>query len=757
MKKEFDISGMNCAACAARIERVTRKIEGIESASVNLAAERLVVSGDGAAMAAVTSAVERAGFGITPHKKGPPKADKNLQRVRALRRRLIGAAALALPLFYLAMGPMIGLWLPDFIAPALHPLRYGLVQMGLALAVMIIGRKFYTVGYSALFRGAPNMDSLIAIGTTAAFGYSLYSLWRIAQGDAHAVHQLYFESCGVIITLILLGKTLETIAKGKSSEAISKMATLVPKTCFVIRDGAELEVPTSKLRSDDLLILKPGSRIPCDGIVVGGHSVVDESMLTGESLPIEKNENDRIYAGSINLSGALTASVSEIGEETVLGEMIRMVEQAQGSKPPIARLADVVSGYFVPIVMAIAFIAAACWKWSGESWGFALSILVSVLVIACPCALGLATPTAIMVGIGKAAENGILFKSGEAVEQLHAVDTIVLDKTGTLTMGKPQLTDLIPAEGFTKDTLLALLAAAERGSEHPTAKAILAAAQEMELSLEQAEQFESIAGRGIRAVVGKKLILAGNRRMMEENDISFSAIEAAAEQPENEGKTPIFIAVDGQAAGIAAVADALKPDSAAAVAQLRAQGIQVVMLTGDSRKTAEAIAKEAGIDSVYAEVLPAQKAEWIQAFQKDGARVAMVGDGINDGPALALADVGIAIGSGTDIAMESADVVLMGEGLSGVSCAMELSRRIIRNIRQNLFWAFGYNVLGIPAAAGLLYLFGGPLLNPMIGAAAMSLSSVSVVTNALRLKGGKINGVKGKRNDVHALRKQRKG
>ncbi len=728
MKKEFDITGMTCAACSARIERVVRKVEGVREASVNLAAERLTVEAEKTAVfPAVIAAVERAGFGAAERKKNAASLDKNARKVRSMKIKLVSAACFSVPLFYLAMGPMVGLPIPGIFE---NPLLYGLAQMILAIGAMIVGRKFYTVGYSSLFRGSPNMDSLIAVGTTASFGYSIYSLIRIAKGNPHAAHELYFESVGVIITLILLGKTLETISKGKTSEAIKSLMKLVPATTFVLRDGAELEVPTSKLRAEDILILKPGSRIPVDGTVLSGNSSVDESMLTGESLPVDKGEGSPVYAGSINQSGTLQIKIDRMGEETALGGMIRMVEDAQGSKAPIARMADIVSGYFVPAVMGIALVSAVAWKLGGQSWGFCLSILVSVLVIACPCALGLATPTAIMVGIGKGAEYGILFKNGEAVEELHRIDTVVLDKTGTLTAGKPTLTDLISAEGVDETELLRLTAAAERPSEHPLGRAVLESAKE--LSLPEPEAFEAKVGRGVIAKVEGKTIWAGNARMMEEAGISFAAFPM--EQLEQEGKTPIYIAIDGAPAGIAAVADTLKTDSADAVKQLKAQGIAVVMLTGDARRTAEAIARRAGIEEIRAEVLPGDKAAVIKELQAQGKKVAMVGDGINDAPALATAHVGIAIGSGTDIAMESADVVLMHSELSAVPTAMELSRRTIRNIRQNLFWAFAYNTLGIPVAAGLLYLFGGPLLNPMIGAAAMSLSSVSVLSNALRLK-----------------------
>ncbi len=734
MKKEYDITGMTCAACAARIERVTRKVEGVTSSTVNLAAERLIVEGESGSFPAVIAAVEKAGFGAVLHKKNKENTDKNAKKVRAMRRKLIAAACFAIPLFYLSMGPMIGLPVPWFLSPNTYPFAYAVTQMVLAIGTMVVGYRFYTVGYSSLFRFSPNMDSLIAVGTTASFGYSVYSLVEIALGNHHAVHSLYFESVGVIITLILLGKTLESISKGKTSQAIQNLMKLVPKTTFVLRDGMELEVPTSKLLETDVLLIKPGSRIPADGMVLSGHSAVGESMLTGESLPIDKGEGSRIFAGSINQTGALQAKITCLGEDTALGGMIRMVEEAQGSKAPIARLADVVSGWFVPIVMAIALLSALAWKLGGASWEFCLSILVSVLVIACPCALGLATPTAIMVGIGKGAEMGVLFKNGESVETLHRVNTVVLDKTGTLTNGQPTLTDVFPAEGYTEQELLSALASAEQASEHPIARAIVEYAAQAQIALRAVSEFENHVGYGISAVCCGRRTLAGNQRWMMEHQVDFSTLQDQINQWTQMGKTPVYLAIDGKAAGAVAIADVLKADSADAVSSLRAKGIDVVMLTGDHKATAAAIAAQAGISQFYAEVLPADKAAVVKRLQAQGKIVAMVGDGINDAPALAGADVGIAIGSGTDIAMDSADVVLMQSSLSSVSTAMGLSRRTIRNIKQNLFWAFGYNCLGIPIAAGVLYLFGGPLLNPMIGAAAMSLSSVSVLTNALRLR-----------------------
>lgn len=738
MKKEYDISGMTCAACAARIERVVRKIDGVKQAQVNLASERLSVEAEPQSFLMIISAIERAGFGAVLHKKNAEPDDKNAKKIRAMRCKLIMATLFSAPLFYLAMGPMVSLPIPAMISPQSNPLLYAMVQMILAIGAMLVGWRFYAVGYSSLFRGAPNMDSLIAIGTTASFGYSAYSLICIAQGDHHMAHSLYFESVGVIITLILLGKTLEAIAKGKTSRAIHRLMNLVPKTAFVLRDGIELEVSTSKILPSDILIVKPGECLAVDGVVVRGASSVDESTLTGESMPVDKEEGSLVFAGSINQNGTLEVQPQKVGENTLLGEMIRLVEDAQGSKAPIARLADVVSGYFVPIVMAIAIVSAVAWKISGQSWGFALSILVSVLVIACPCALGLATPTAIMVGIGKGAELGVLFKNGEAVEQLHRVQTVVLDKTGTLTTGQPILTDLHICSNRSEEDLLGIFFAVERSSEHPLAKAILEYVKTKNVRELEASEFRAEIGRGVCAKVGRYEVLAGNKRMMQEHRVDLSEIEPTLTQWESQGKTAVILAIDGKAEAVVSIADRLKEDSKAAVEAMVKRGVEVVMLTGDSQKTAESIAAQAGIKQVYAEVLPKEKAEIIRSLQAQGKKVAMVGDGINDAPALATADVGLAIGSGTDIAMDSADVVLMNSDLTSVVAAMDLSRQTIKIIKQNLFWAFGYNTVGIPVAAGLLYLFGGPLLNPMIGAAAMSLSSVSVLSNALRLKRFKI-------------------
>jgi Cu+-exporting ATPase len=578
------------------------------------------------------------------------------------------------------------------------------------------------------------MDSLIAMGTTAAIVYSFYSVYRIVNGDFSAVEGLYFETAGVIITLILLGKSLESVSKGRTSEAIKKLMGLAPKTAIVIREGREYEVPIEEVEIGHIVLVKPGEKIPVDGIVIEGSTSIDESMLTGESIPVEKKQGDPVYAASLNKNGSIRFQASKVGGDTALAQIIRLVEEAQGSKAPIAQMADIVSGYFVPIVFGIAVAAFLAWLISGESLVFSLTILIAILVIACPCALGLATPTAIMVGTGKGAEYGILIKGGEALETTHKINTIVFDKTGTITAGKPEVTDIITAGGVDRKRLLQLAASAEKDSEHPLGEAIVNQAEKEGNEFLRLDRFNAIPGHGIEVEINGISVLLGNKKLMVERNISLSELEPESDRLAEEGKTPMYIAMDHKLSGIIAVADVVKENSLKAIEKLRSMGLEVVMITGDNHKTAAAIAGQVGIDRVLAEVLPRDKSEEVKKLQAEGKKVAMVGDGINDAPALAQADIGIAIGSGTDVAMESADIVLMKSDLMDVPTAIQLSKSTIRNIKQNLFWAFGYNVIGIPVAAGLLHLFGGPLLNPILAAAAMSLSSVSVVTNALRLK-----------------------
>jgi P-type Cu+ transporter len=737
------VGGMTCAACANRVERAIAKLDGVQSVNVNLVTEKatVVYNPQEARLSAIRESIRKAGY-----QPLLPEVENNVneQRIRKQKEiraqwiKFIVAAVFSLPLLYIAMAPMLtGLALPfpAALRPMEHPLRYALTELLLTLPVIGVGYRFYSVGFRSLWQRSPNMDSLIAVGTAAAFGYSVYGLVRIAGGNHMAVESLYFESSAVIITLILLGKTLEAMSKQSTGEAVRKLMGLTPKTAIILQKDEEIEVPVEEVEVGDIVVVKPGAKIPADGTVIFGHTAMDESMLTGESLPVEKQTGDHVYAATINTTGSVRFRVDKIGGDTALAQIIRLVEDAQGAKAPIAKLADIVSGYFVPTVMLLALVAGIAWLiGTGGNVEFALTIFVSVLVIACPCALGLATPTAVMVATGKGAEYGILFKSGEALETAHTVNTVIFDKTGTLTLGKPVVTDMLPTESFTAETLLQLAASAEKASEHPLGQAIVAAAAQKGLTLSQVASFTSRTGRGIVAGIDGRTVIAGSRKLMEESGVAAEMLFVAANRLAGEGKTPLFIAVDGKLAGLISVADVVKPGSREAVESLHNMGLQVAMITGDNRLTAEAIAKQVGIDRVLSEVLPGDKAGEVKRLQAEGNKVAMVGDGINDAPALAQADIGIAIGSGTDVAMESADVVLMRSDLQDVTTAIELSRRTIRNIKQNLFWAFGYNVVGIPIAAGLLHLFGGPLLSPIFAAAAMSLSSVSVVTNALRLK-----------------------
>lgn len=743
MKKEvIAIGGMTCSACANRIEKALQKMEGVESVSVNYATEKATVTYDPQKnrISAMKQTITKAGYQPLETAKTEVVDQDKLRKekeIKTLWIKFIVASVFGLPLLYIAMTPMIS-WIPfdvpQFMKPMSFPLVYALIEIILTIPIVIAGYRFYVVGFKSLLKGSPNMDSLIAIGTTSAILYSLYHTYEITQGKYHAVDALYFETAGVIIALILLGKSLEAVSKGKTSEAIKKLMGLAPKTAIVIQDGVEVELPIDEVEIGDFILVKPGEKIPVDGEVIEGYTAIDESMLTGESMPVDKKAGDSVYAASINKNGMIQFKATKVGQDTALAQIVKLVEDAQGTKAPIAKMADIVSGYFVPVVCVIALLAGIGWYAGTGSIEFALKIFISVLVIACPCALGLATPTAIMVGTGKGAENGILIKGGEALETTHKITTIVFDKTGTITEGKPKVTDVIPTANMNETTLLQMTASAEKGSEHPLGEAIVNGALDQGLAFLKVEQFEAITGRGIEAVIQGTHTLIGNRKLMEEKNINLKELEKASDQLAQEGKTPMYIAFDHKLAGIIAVADVVKESSKKAIERLHQMGIEVAMITGDNKKTAQTIAKQVGIDRVLAEVLPQDKSEEVKKLQSEGKKVAMVGDGINDAPALVQADIGIAIGSGTDVAMESADIVLMRSDLMDVPTAIDLSKRTIRNIKQNLFWAFGYNTAGIPIAAGLLYLLGGPLLNPIFAAAAMSLSSVSVLLNALRLK-----------------------
>ena len=742
MKETIKIGGMTCASCSARVEKSIAKLEGVDKVTVNLATEKASVTFDPEItnLGALRQVIEETGYEVLDIERKDTVDTDRLRREKerhTLLVKFIVAAAFGLPLLYFAMVPMVSWWpfpIPQELHPMEYPLRFALLQMFLTIPVLIAGHRFYTVGFKALWQRSPNMDSLVAIGTSAAVIFSLYNTSQIYEGNHMAVESLYYETAGIIIALILLGKYLESVSKGKTSEAIKKLMELAPKMATVLRNGEELMIPVEDVSVGDIILVRPGEKIPVDGVVESGNTSIDESMLTGESMPVDKKDGDRVFAASLNVNGSITFRATKVGSDTALAQIIRLVEEAQGSKAPIAKMADIVSGYFVPIVCGIALLAFIAWMISGQTLAFSLTVFISILVIACPCALGLATPTAIMVGTGKGAENGILIKGGEALEMAHKIQTIVFDKTGTITQGKPAVTDVIPKDGFSEESLLRIAASAENASEHPLGQAIVREAASRQLPLLAVDQFLAVPGHGIEVLVEGKQVLAGNQKMMLERSISLNDMNDASDRLAEQGKTPMYIAVDGALAGIIAVADIVKESSANAIRVLKEMGIEVAMITGDNQKTAHAIATQVGIDRILAEVLPGEKASEIKKLQADGRRVAMVGDGINDAPALAQSDIGIAIGSGTDVAMESADIVLMRNDLMDVATAIRLSKSTIRNIKQNLFWAFGYNVAGIPVAAGVLYLFGGPLLNPIFAAAAMAFSSVSVVTNALRLK-----------------------
>lgn len=750
-KIHLKILGMSCQVCAGKVEKGTSDLKGVLEASVNLASEKgtFVYNPQEIKLSEIKTEIEKLGYKIGAEEESiDEEKERKAKEAEKELKKLKTAISFTLPIFYLSMGHMIGLPIPKFISPEINPMAYALVQLVLVIPVIIAGRDFYRRGFLHLIKKNPNMDSLIAIGTGSALIYSIYSTIMIASGRNEFAMFLYYEAAAVIVALIMLGKYMEHISKGKTSEAIQKLAGLRPKKATLVRDNNLVEIDIEEIEKGDILLVKPGEKVPSDGIITEGHSLVDESMLTGESIPVEKNKGDKVIGASINKHGSFKFEVSATGKDTTLAKIIKLVEDAQNSKAPIAKLADRISLYFVPIVMAIATISAIIWYIAGSNGLvdlheapsiFSLSIFIAVMVIACPCSLGLATPTAIMVGTGRGAELGILIKGGEPLERAHKINTVIFDKTGTITEGKPKVTDIL-SHDIDENVLLGLAATAESHSEHPLGEAIVEYAKDKNYTPGKIDKFKSITGMGIEAEIDGYSLLIGNKKLMERGKIEKS-YENESNKLSSEGKTPMFIAIDGKYAGIIAVADTLKESALGAVEKLKAMNIDVIMITGDNKITANAVARKAGINKVLAEVLPEDKAEEVRKLQEEGKVVAMVGDGINDAPALARADVGIAIGNGTDIAMESADIVLMKNNPEDVSTAISLSRATIRIIKQNLFWAFAYNTLGIPIAAGLLFLIGGPLLNPMIAGGAMAMSSVSVVSNALRLKyfkGGRI-------------------
>lgn len=736
--KNLNIKGMTCSSCSRRIETVIGKIDGVLAVNVNLTTEIMNVQFDTTktSLEIIKEKIKKIGFDVEDEKNIDIENNKTKNKENYLKKKLIISSVFTLPLFYIAMSPMIhflNLPIPKILDNHINPINYAVFQLLMVIPIICVGKDFYKVGFKALLMKSPNMDSLIAVGTTSAILYSFFSTYMIIKGNDDYVHHLYYETGGVIITLILLGKLLETISKGKTSDAIKKLMNLSPKTTLIEKDNIETEILVDNVCVGDIVIIKPGNKIPVDGVVIDGKTSIDESMLTGESLPIEKKINDKVFAGTINKNGSIKFIAEKVGKDTTIAQIIKLVEDAQGTKAPIAKIADVVSGYFVPIVILIAIFSSMIWFLFNQNLGFAIKIFISVLVIACPCALGLATPTAIMVGTGRGAENGILIKSGEALEMAYKVDTVVLDKTGTITEGKPRVTDII-SNKISQNELLKIAATLEKKSEHILGEAILNEAEIRKIEIQNVDEFESITGKGIKGKINNQVFIIGNKKIMIENNIFVDDFDKNINDLSSGGKTSIYIAKEDELLGVIAIADEVKSNSKSAIDLLKKMNIEVIMLTGDNKKTAESIAKKVSIDNVISEVLPKDKSDVIKKLQENGKKVAMVGDGINDAPALTQSDVGIAIGSGTDIAIESADIVLMHSDLLDVVSCIKLSKITIKNIKQNLFWAFVYNILGIPIAAGVLYIFGGPLLNPMIAAAAMSLSSVSVLTNALRLK-----------------------
>ncbi len=752
MQEKYNVTGMTCAACSARVEKSVSSLSGVRQCTVNLLKNSMTVDYDSDVLTAgqIVEAVEHAGYGASLQQaKGKGTAAPTASPVEdakkeyeTMRRRVIWSFVFTVPLFYISMGHMMGWPLPGIFLGVENSMIYALTLFLLALPVAIINDKYFRQGFKTLAHRSPNMDSLIALGSGASLLYGVYALYKIAYGLGHGdlamvqqfTHDLYFEGAGTILTLITLGKFFEARAKGKTSDAINKLLNLAPKTATVLREDGEAVVPVEEVEQGDVLIVKAGESVPVDGVLLEGHASIDESAITGESIPVDKQAGDKVIGATINQSGYFKMRADKVGDETALAQIIRLVDEATSSKAPIAKLADRVAGVFVPVVIAIALVSMVAWLIAGATFEFALTIAVSVLVVSCPCALGLATPTAIMVGTGRGASNGILIKSAEALETAHSVKVVVLDKTGTITQGKPVVTDLVSRETEEPRRLLQTAGSLEKLSEHPLAKAIVAEAQRQQVSFLPVEQFEQIPGQGIKGVVNGRECLAGNQKIMNAFGIHDAALEEMQDRMAGDGKTPLFFAEEGKLLGMIAVADVVKPTSKAAIQELQSMGIEVVMLTGDHRKTAEAIRRQVGVDRVVAEVLPQDKEREIRKLQENGRKVAMVGDGINDAPALARADVGIAIGAGTDVAMESADIVLMKNDLLDVAGAIELSKATIRNIKENLFWAFFYNVIGIPIAAGCWYTAFGLKMNPMVAALAMSFSSVFVVSNALRLR-----------------------
>lgn len=764
MKTEkYNVTGMTCAACQANVTKCVTKLVGVEEVNVSLLANQMTVSYDESQVhpGDIIQAVEKIGYGASSaeqpesaqnqggfRSQWQERQERAMEDQRQMKQRLIASIALLVPLMYIAMGHMMGLPVPWFFVGEENSLMSALAQLILTVPVLFINRHFFQTGFKALIHRAPNMDSLVAIGSGAALVYGLFAMFRLSYGFGHGdlelvheyAHALYFESSAMILTLVTVGKYLEAKSKSKTGDALGKLVDLAPKTAVVLRGETEQTIPAEQVVAGDLVIIRPGDGIPVDGVVTEGHGYVDQSAITGESIPVEKNPGDQVISATINKNGTFRFTASKVGEDTTLSQIIRLVDEASNSKAPIARLADKVSGIFVPVVIGIAVLTAIVWLVAGMGFEFALSNAISVLVISCPCALGLATPVAIMVGTGKAAEMGILIKSAESLENLHNVDTVVLDKTGTITSGHPAVTDILVLDSsLNEEAFLTEAAGAELGSEHPLAQAVVERAKAAGLTLPKTTAFEAVAGRGIRAEVSGRKYLAGNLAFLEENHLPAtleerSAAKSLVNKLAQEGKTPLLFVRDGKLVGVIAVADTVRETSRTAIHRLQQMGLQVVMLTGDNKVTAEAIRKELGIQQAISDVLPTQKEAHIRTLQEEGHKVAMVGDGINDAPALTRADIGIAIGAGTDIAIESADVVLMKDSLDDVATAIELSRAVVRNIHMNLFWAFFYNILGIPLAAGALYPFFQLRLSPMIGSAAMSLSSVCVVTNALRLR-----------------------